>query len=84
MQDVHRHVTRDVPAGAFYPMGIKSQVLLTNEAVMVDPEAALEMEEHAIARAEADWYAKQNERAELAGHGTLLNFVNNCLFIRLP
>lgn len=64
------HITPDVPDGAFFPLGIKSQLLLTGEKVVVDEEALAEMQEHAIAKAERAWQARQREEAmALAGAG---------------
>ena len=69
---VQRHITANIPEGAFFPMGIKSQILLTNEPIALDANALAEMEEHAIAKAEAEWYARQEELVQMAGHGALL------------
>jgi hypothetical protein len=68
--DIEQHVAPNVPEGAFFPLGIKSQVLLTGQPVIVDAEALAEVKEHAVAKAEAAWAAAQREKeAELAGHG---------------
>jgi hypothetical protein len=68
--EVRQLLTLDVPEGAFFPLGIKSQVLLTGEAVVMDPEALAEVQEHAIAKAEARWAEKQRQKEmDLAGEG---------------
>jgi hypothetical protein len=68
--DIEQHIAPNVPEGAFFPLGIKSQVLLTGEPVVVDPEALKEVKEHAVAKAEAAWLeAQRAKEAELAGHG---------------
>ena len=41
---VRMHITPDVPDGAFFPLGIKSQLLLTGERVAVDEDALAEMQ----------------------------------------
>jgi hypothetical protein len=68
--DVKQILTLEVPEGAFFPLGIKSQILLTGESVVVDPEAEALVQEHAIAKAEARFQEKQRQREmELAGQG---------------
>jgi hypothetical protein len=71
---VRLHITPDVPDGAFFPLGIKSQLLLTGEKVLVDEEALAEMQEHAIAKAERQWVERQREKeaVALAGAGAPL------------
>lgn len=70
--EVRLHITPDVPDGAFFPLGIKSQLLLTGERVAVDEAALAEMQEAAIAKAARQWAERQRERDEamaLAGAG---------------
>jgi hypothetical protein len=63
-----------VPDGAFFPLGIKSQLLLTGEKVAVDEAALAEMQEAAIAKAERAWQERQREEAvAMAGAGARSN-----------
>lgn len=63
--DVQQALTFSIPEGAFFPLGIKSQILLTGEAAVVDPEALAQVQEHAIAKAEAR-FAEKRRQKELA------------------
>lgn len=68
--EVRQVLTLEVPEGAFFPLGIKSQILLTGEAVAVDAEAQALVQEHAISKAEARFAEKQRlKEMELAGEG---------------
>lgn len=68
--EVRQVLTLDVPEGAFFPLGIKSQILLTGEGVAVDAEAQALVQEAAIAKAEAKFAEKQRlKEMELAGEG---------------
>eukprot|EP00892_Ulva_mutabilis_P007551 jgi/Ulvmu1/5168/UM021_0185.1 len=66
--DVQQALTLSIPEGAFFPLGIKSQILLTGEAAVVDPEALAQVQEYAIAKAEARFAEKQRQKElELVG-----------------
>ena len=68
--EVRQVLTLEVPEGAFFPLGIKSQILLTGEAVAVDAEAQALVQEAAISKAEARFAEKQRlKEMELAGEG---------------
>lgn len=68
--DVQQALTLSIPEGAFFPLGIKSQILLTGEAAVVDPEALAQVQEHAIAKAEARFAEKRRQKElELVGEG---------------
>lgn len=71
--DVQQALTLNIPEGAFFPLGIKSQILLTGEAAVVDPEALAQVQEHAIAKAEARFAEKRRQKElELVGEGARL------------
>jgi hypothetical protein len=74
--EVRQVLTLEVPEGAFFPLGIKSQILLTGEAVAVDAEAQALVQEAAIAKAEARFAEKQRLREmELAGEGAVYHSI---------
>jgi hypothetical protein len=81
--EVRQHITPDVPDGAFFPLGIKSQLLLTGEKVIVDEEALAEMQEHAVGKAERKWQERQREQEAmvLAGAGALFRCPSYIYFV---